>query len=120
MKKVTKYIAFDGTEFDLQSDCEEYENEGFEREITRLGIRLQQLKSGELASEFRKYMNSKAKYLSSCTTKMSPQARAMLISNYATTKVRYEETIKYYNSTKYKMNLLKERRDAANSKATNA
>ena len=28
-------------------------------------------------------------------------------------KARYEETVKYYNSTKRKMNLLKERRDAA-------
>lgn len=120
MKKVTKYIAFDGTEFDLQSECEEYEKEGFEQEITRLHIRLQQLKSGELASEHKSYLNSRRKYLSSCTTKMSPQARAAVLNNYAAMKTRYENTIKYFNSTKQKMNLLKERRDAAHSKVANA
>jgi hypothetical protein len=113
MKTVTKYVAFDGSEFDLKSDCEEYEKEGYEQEIVRLGIRLQQLKSGELASEYKRYVNSKHRYLASCTTKMSPQVRAAVLNNYATMKARYEETVKYYNSTKRKMNLLKERRDAA-------
>lgn len=117
MKKVIKYVAFDGSEFNLQSDCEEYEKEGYEQEIVRLGIRLQQLKSGELASEYTRYLNSKRKYLASCTTKMSPQVRAVVLNNYATMKARYEETVKYYNSTKRKMNLLKERRDAAISDA---
>jgi hypothetical protein len=113
MKTVTKYVAFDGSEFDLKSDCEEYEKEGYEQEIVRLGIRLQQLKSGELASEYKRYVKSKHRYLASCTTKMSPQVRAAVLNNYATMKARYEETVKYYNSTKRKMNLLKERRDAA-------
>ena len=112
MKKVTKYVAFDGSEFDLQSDCEEYEKEGYEQEIARLNVRLQQLKSGELASEHKRYLNARNRYLESCRVKMTPQKKAQLLNNYAAAKDRYDMTVKYFHSTKHKMNLLKERKDA--------
>lgn len=100
MKKVTKYVAFDGKEFDLPSECEEYEKEGFVKSIESKRVRMQQLKSGELAFEFKRYLKAKARYVESCTTKMDPVDRANVLGNYASLKQRYDASVAYYSDLK--------------------
>lgn len=118
MKKITKYIAFDGKEFDLQTECEEYEKEGFVQEIENVKIRLQQLKSGELHFEHDRYVKARAKYLRACVEKMRLDEKASITINYVSTKQRYNNSVTYYYKLKNKLKLMLKKLEEANVTST--
>lgn len=110
------YIAFDNTEFDNEKDCIEYETKNYVNEIDRLSRRLQQLKSGELANEYKFYHKALRAYREACNKKgMSEYQRAKAIELYVSSKARYQKTVDYYQRTKAKVRRLKEKNDAVSS-----
>lgn len=108
MKEITKFVAYDGKEFDLKSECEAYENIGVKNRIETLHIRMQQYKSGEMAEVHRSYVRAKALYIQACTTKMPIKSRADIIQRYCTRKEIYERTVNQFEMIKREYNRLVE------------
>ena len=108
MKEVTKFVAYDGKEFDLKSECEAYENIGVKNRIKALHIRMQQYKSGEMAEVHKAYVRAKAFYIQACTTKMPTKSRAEIIQRYCARKEVYEKTVNQFERIKREYNRLVE------------
>lgn len=108
MKEVTKFVAYDGREFDLKSECEAYESTGVKDRIEALHIRMQQYKSGEMAEVHKSYIRAKALYIQACTTKMPIKSRADVIQRYCARKEIYEKTVDQFERIKREYNRLVE------------
>ena len=96
MRKIVLYEAFDGTQFDSEKDCVEYEQtEIFETEIEIIKS-LQRLKAVELPETFQLYMKAKSLYKNTCVSKTKDIKKLETYSVYVKRKVQYNETINHY------------------------
>lgn len=109
MKKQITYIAFDNTEFSSEKECLDYEASGWKNEVIKTEKRLQQLKSNELAEEYKTYKKALDNYRYVCEHKVSEQDRLTKYNRYLTAKDRYDKTVLYFNQTKKRLRFLKEK-----------
>lgn len=100
MKTKTIYIAFDNTEFTSAQDCLDYEANGYKSEIEKVEKRMQQLKGGILAEEYKMYKKALDKYRFVCNHRVSDLERSTAQSTFISIKARYEKTVLHYFQTK--------------------
>lgn len=113
MKEITKYVAFDGTEFMLKSECEHYEAQGLVDELERLQKEMMWGKQVALPDAFKRYRNAKTSYCKACTKSMTLNQRARLLEVYAAAKTNYTTAVEQFYSLKRHYCNLKEKAEKA-------
>lgn len=109
MKEVITYVAFDGTEFNLKSECEAYEANGYVSEIDKIHRRMQQLKDGELREAQRLYDRARVRYREALEKKLPLSQKVKIYTAYLNTKNQLDTSIAHYQKLKNRFKFLREK-----------
>lgn len=119
MKTSTVYIAVDGTSFKTEDACREYEQKLLLETPKKLLAEIQRMKANEdgpLSSANRRYLQARARYRESCTTKQEPIERLKALKSFIDRKAELHSLNVSYKKLKrdYESILIQVKKQNAN------
>lgn len=100
LRKVTKFVSFDGKEFDTSAECIKYEEAGIDEQIESMHRRVQQSKAC-MSGVNERYEKCLARYRRACTSKkMAGTDKLEAFELYLNAKAHLKRYVEEYTDLK--------------------